>query len=338
MARTVTLRELVVAIEARQAVINKADLLLTKTVARLGTLDKACADTLAFLAKASYKSKLATTQAGVVIVDDVCLSAVPKTSIPLVVKSPYLAYASVSGLFAYQPKKPFAVHPTAIIGDNVVLGDNVAIGAHCVIGDNVVLGDDVKIGAHCVIGDNVTIGDESCIDSHVVIYHHCQIGGEARIHSHATVGAEGFGFAPSANPSRDGWQRIAQLGRVVIGNRVRIGANTCIDRGALDDTIIADDVIIDNLVQIAHNVVIGQGTAIAAKTGIAGSTVIGKGCVIGGAVGIAGHLHIADFVTITGRTFVAQSIAQAGSYSSGTLAMPSARWRRAAIRFRQLGE
>ena len=152
-----------------------------------------------------------------------------------------------------------------------------------------------------------------------------------------SIGSEGFGFAPTSDPSVKGWERTAQLGRVVIGDHVRIGSQTCIDRGAIDDTVIGNHVIIDNLVQVAHNVCIGDGTAIAAHTGIAGSTTIGKRCIIGGAVGITGHINITDDVILSGMSMVTKSINTAGSYSSGTAAMPTANWRRAAVRFRQLG-
>ena len=199
------------------------------------------------------------------------------------------------------------------------------------------IGDRSVLDANVVIEANSNIGTDCVIKSQVVIGHDCLLGNHVRLHAGVSIGAEGFGFAPTSNPSITGWERIAQLGRVVIGDHVRIGSQTCIDRGAIDDTVIGNHVIIDNLVQVAHNVRIGDGTAIAAQTGIAGSTTIGKRCIIGGAVGITGHIDITDDVTLSGMTMVTKSITKSGSYSSGTAAMPTANWRRAAVRFRQLG-
>lgn len=168
----------------------------------------------------------------------------------------------------------------------------------------------------------------------MVVQHHCVIGEQVRIHANTVIGGDGFGFAPY----QGGWYRIAQLGRVVIHDDVRIGANCSIDRGALDDTVLCKGVIIDNLVQIAHNVVIGDNTAVAAKVGIAGSTTIGKNCIIGGAVGIAGHLDICDQVQLTGMSMVTRSINKPGVYSSGTGISENNQWKRMIIGLRQLAE
>ena len=229
------------------------------------------------------------------------------------------------------------IHPSAVIAESAVIGNEVTIGPFCVIGEQVQVGSRSVLDANVVIEANTTIGTDCVIKSQVVIGHDCILGNHVRLHAGVSIGAEGFGFAPTSNPSVTGWERIAQLGRVVIGDHVRIGSQTCIDRGAIDDTVIGNHVIIDNLVQVAHNVRIGDGTAIAAQTGIAGSTTIGKRCIIGGAVGITGHIDITDDVTLSGMTMVTKSITKSGSYSSGTAAMPTANWRRAAVRFRQLG-
>ncbi|OOR88016.1 UDP-3-O-(3-hydroxymyristoyl)glucosamine N-acyltransferase [Moraxella bovis] len=317
----IDLDKLICAIERCQAVLNKHTLANRHvSVSRVSDLADADCESLAFLAKASYLSDLVGTCAGVVLVSERFagkLPALPDTTVMLV-KDAYLAYASVSGLFDYQADN--GIHSTAIISPTATIGKN------------------AKIGAYAVIGDFVQIGDDCQIDSHVVIAHHCVIGDEVQIHAHASIGSDGFGFAPKMGADGLAWQKIHQLGRVIIGHRVRIGASTCIDRGAVGDTVVGDDVIIDNLVQIAHNVHIGRGTAIASMTGVAGSTHIGAGCIIGGGVGISGHLTIADGTTLTGKTFVAQSIDKAGSYSSGTTAMPTQDWRRATIKFRQSGQ
>lgn len=316
----VGLTELISAIELCQAVINK-DELTNKTVSitHVADLMEANEYALSFLAKEKYLTDLANTRAGVVLVSAKFADKLPNlpNSVMIFVKDAYLAYASVSGLFAY---KNTGIHPTAVVSPTATIGKNPTIHAYAVIGDFAVIGDDCEIG------------------SHAVIHHHCVLGHGVQIHAHASIGAEGFGFAPKVGTEGLAWQKIHQLGKVVIGDRVRVGANTCIDRGAVGDTVIGDDVIIDNLVQIAHNVHIGRGTAIASKTGIAGSVHIGANCVIAGGVGIAGHLSICDGVTLTGMTMVTRSITQAGSYSSGTVAMPSADWRRAVVKFRQSGQ
>lgn len=317
----IDLDKLIHAIERCQVVLNKDGLANRHvSVSRVSDLADADKDSLAFLAKASYLPDLVGTCAGVVLVSERFADKLPALSdtTVILVKDAYLAYASVSGLFDYQTDN--GIHSTAIISPTATIGKN------------------AKIGAYAVIGDFVQIGDDCQIGSHVSIAHHCVIGDDVEIHAHASIGSDGFGFAPKMGVDGLSWQKIHQLGRVIIGHRVRIGANTCIDRGAVGDTVIGDDVIIDNLVQIAHNVHIGRGTAIASMTGVAGSTHIGAGCIIGGGVGISGHLTIADGTTLTGRTFVAQSIDKAGSYSSGTTAMPTQDWRRATIKFRQSGQ
>lgn len=335
----ITIKQLISQIEQRQPVLNKAALSaeqLSMGLNGVSSLTDATATQLSFLANPHYISSLAGSQAGAVLVTARYCEQVPDDVIAVVVANPYLAYASSSQLFT--PRLPdYTVHPTAIIADSAVIGDKVSIGAYCVIGEQVHIGARSCLDAHVVVEAHTTIGTDAVIKPQVVIGHHCVIGNHVRLHSGVSIGAEGFGFAPTADPSISGWERIAQLGRVVIGDYVRIGSQTCVDRGAIDDTVIGNHVIIDNLVQVAHNVRIGDGTAIAANTGIAGSTTIGKRCIIGGAVGISGHIDITDDVTLSGMTMVTKSIKVAGAYSSGTAAMPTAKWRRAAVRFRQMG-
>ena len=335
----ITIEQLISQIEQRQPVLNKTTLTneqLHVQLNSIGSLANANESQLGFLADSNYIAHLANSQAGAVLVKEQFCDQVPKHSVALVVASPYLAYASASQLF--EPKVAInTIHPTASIAASADIASGVTIGAFCVVGEQVTIGTGSCLKAHVVIEANTHIGDYCLFEPQVVIGHDCIIGNHVRLHAGAIIGSEGFGFAPTADPSSSGWERIAQLGRVIIGNHVRIGSNTCVDRGAIDDTIIGNHVIIDNLVQIAHNVHIGDGTAIAANTGIAGSTTIGKRCIIGGAVGITGHTTITDDVTLSGMTMVTKSISVAGSYSSGTAAMPTAKWRRAAVRFRQLG-
>lgn len=335
----ITIEQLITRIEQRQPIINKAEIKaeqLRQEFSSIGSLSHANHQQLSFLADPHYASSLAGSQAGAVLITAEYRDQVPETAIALVVASPYLAYASASQIFARESRLN-GIHPSAVIADSAVIGDQAHIGPFCVIGEHVHIGARSSLAAHVVVEENSAIGHDCVIKSQVVIGHDSVIGHHVRLHAGVSVGAEGFGFAPTSNLSTTGWERIAQLGRVVIGDYVRIGSQTCIDRGAIDDTVIGNHVIIDNLVQVAHNVHIGDGTAIAAQTAIAGSTRIGKRCIIGGAVGITGHIEITDDVTLSGMTMVTKSIKTAGSYSSGTAAMPTANWRRAAVRFRQLG-
>ena len=335
----ITIEQLITRIEQRQPVINKTELTaeqLRQEFNSVGSLTTADHKQLSFLADPHYISSLAGSGAGAVLITADYRDQVPHTTVALIVANPYLAYAGASQLFANESLFS-GIHPSAVIADSAIIGDQVNIGPFCVIGDNVQIGTRSSLDAHVVIEANSNIGQDCVIKSQVVIGHDCVVGDYVRLHAGVSVGAEGFGFAPTKDPSVTGWERIAQLGRVVIGDHVRIGSHTCIDRGAIDDTVIGNHVIIDNLVQVGHNVRIGDGTAIAAQTGIAGSTSIGKRCVIGGDVGITGHIEIVDDVTLSGMTMVTKSIKKAGSYSSGTVAMPTAEWRRAAVRFRKLG-
>ena len=335
----ITIEQLISQIEQRQPVLNKVELNAEQyhlSLEGIGNLTTANSQQLSFLSNPHYLTSLANTQAKAVLITADHRNEVPKDALALIVANPYLAYASASQIFACR-RSDRGIHPTAVIADSAIIGNQVTIGPFCVVGEQVQIGDRCTLEAHVAIEDNTTIGTDCIIKSQVVIGHDCIVGDHVRLHAGVSIGSEGFGFAPTSDPSVTGWERIAQLGRVVIGNHVRIGSQTCIDRGAIDDTVIGNHVIIDNLVQVAHNVRIGDGTAIAAHTGIAGSTSIGKRCIIGGAVGITGHIEITDDVILSGMTMVTKSITTAGSYSSGTAAMPTANWRRAAVRFRQLG-
>ncbi len=299
-------------------------------ITALATLQSARESDLSFIANPSYKKHLASTQAGAVICAGDLAESVAGNK--LIVANPYLSYAQLTPLFDTSLIYASAIHPSAIIGTNCVLGQNVCIQANAVIGDNVTLGDSVVVGAGAVIGTNSRIGARTRVCANATLYHGISVGSDCVFHSGSVIGADGFGFAPSP----DGWVKIHQLGSVIIGNRVEIGANTTVDRGALDDTVIDDGVIIDNLVQIGHNVRLGKNTAIAAHTAIAGSTQIGDNCTIAGAVAIAGHLTLVDKVHITGMSMVSSSINEAGSYSSGVPLGPTKEWRKNAARFRQL--
>lgn len=299
-------------------------------ISALATLQNAHAHSLGFIANPAYKKYLTSTQAGALLIHPDLQDEFSGNK--LVTTNPYIAYARASALFSSAPVPAIGIHPTAVVGENCVIASDVSIGANAVIGDAVTLAEGVVIGPGCYIGDDSLIGKNTRLAANVSIYHGITIGENCILHSGCVIGADGFGFAPQAG----GWLKIHQLGGVVIGNNVEIGACTCIDRGALDDTWIADGVIIDNQVQIAHNVRIGKNTAIAGHSAIAGSTTIGANCTISGAVAIVGHISLTDKVHITARSLVSASISEAGSYSSGTPLAQTKDWRKNAARFRQL--
>lgn len=278
-------------------------------ISQVATLEKATAEHIGFLSNAKYRKQLADTHAGAVILgkSERGLSELPR----IVCDDPYLYFAKVSSLFNPQPAVRPGVHATAIIERGTRVPASASIGAGAHIGRGVRLGRAVVIGAGCCIGDRVEIGAASRLHARVTIYAGCLVGERAIVHSGAVIGADGFGIALD----RGTWRKIPQTGRVVIGDDVEIGANTCIDRGALDDTVVEDGVKLDNLIQIGHNVRIGAHTAIAGCTGIAGSTRIGKHCMIGGAASIVGHLHIADRVVILAAAVITKSIRKAGTYA-----------------------
>lgn len=304
----------------------------SRPIIGLATLASADSQHLSFLANPRYAGQLATTQAGAVIIAP---DQAERCSIDcLLASDPYLAYARATVLFDRAPRLPAGVHPSAIVAASARLGEGVAIGPRSVVGEHVELGDGVQIGPGTVVGDCCRIGTDSRLHANVTLYHSVTLGERCVIHSGAVLGGDGFGFA------RDhaGWVKVAQLGGVSVGNDVEIGANTTIDRGALDDTVIGNGVIIDNLVQIAHNVQIGDHSAIAGCTGIAGSARIGRYCTLAGGVGVVGHVELADRVHVTGMTIVTRSINEPGSYSSGTGMEQTRRWKRNAVRFNQLDD
>ncbi len=301
-------------------------------VTGLATLQSAGPGQLAFLANPRYRPQLQETRAGAVLLRPE--DATDFTGQVLLLANPYLAFARLSHRFDRTPAPERGVHPSAVIAASAVIPASACIGPLAVIGEHAVLGERVIIESGAVIQDRVTIGDDSRIRSRVVIYHDCELGQRVNIHAGAVIGGDGFGFANE----RGNWRKIAQLGRVVIHDGVDIGANTTIDRGALEDTVIHTGAIIDNQVQIAHNVVIGAHTAIAACCGIAGSTRIGAYCVLAGGVGVVGHIEICDRVQITGMTMITKSISQPGSYSSGTAFDSTDNWKKMAVRLRRLDE
>lgn len=297
----------------------------------VGTLTSAGPTQISFLANPSYHKHLAQTQAGAVILKQEDAADCPTSY--LVAKDPYLAYARLAVLFDPRPVMEPGIHPTAVISDTARIGENVFIGAH------VVIGDQCFIDAGCAIGPGTVLEAECRLEqgcrlyANVSIGHGVRLGKRVTIHPGVVIGADGFGIAFAG----DHWEKVPQLGSVAIGDDCEIGANSCIDRGAVGDTVLEEDVRIDNLCQIAHNVQIGAHTAIAGTSGIAGSTKIGKYCLLGGSVGMSGHLVIADRTTIAGGSQVTRSITEPGTTQSGSIpATPARDWNRNMARFRKL--
>lgn len=295
-------------------------------ISGIAPLEKANANQITFISNAKYRPQLTACQAGAIIVTAEDVEFCLENQNLIIVANPYLAYALLAQYMDSTPKAAEHIAPSAVISPQAKLGKNVSVGANAVIESGVELGDDVVIGAGCFIGKNSKIGARTQLWANVSVYHNVQIGSDCLIQSSAVIGSDGFGYANDKGQ----WIKIPQTGGVVIGNRVEIGACTCIDRGALDPTVIEDNVIIDNLCQIAHNVHIGYGTAVAGGVIMAGSLKIGRFCQIGGASVINGHMEICDGAIITGMGMVMRPITEKGIYSSGIPLQPNKEWRKTA--------
>lgn len=299
----------------------------------VGTLNAAGPSQITFLANRSYRKQLATTKAGAVILSKDFAEACPSNC--LVADDPYLAYARLATLFDHRPAAAPGVHPTAAIAESARIGKNVSIAAHVVIGENCDIGDGCTLGPGAALEAGCELGTGCRLFANVSLGHGVQLGNRVMVHPGAVIGSDGFGIAFAS----DHWEKVPQLGTVVIGDDCEIGANCCIDRGAIGDTVLEEDVRVDNLCQIAHNVRVGAHTAIAATSGIAGSATIGKYCLLGGGVGISGHLEIADRTTINARSQVYHSIREPGTTWSAHLpASPVQDWTRNLARLRKLDE
>lgn len=303
-----------------------------KEITGLATLQEAGPAQLSFLANPQYRKYLAGSQAAALLLK--AADAEGFSGNTLVVPDPYAAYARISHLFDPKPKAAVGIHPTAVIAADAVVDPAASIGAFAVIESGVRIAAGTTVGAHCFIGARSVIDEGGWLAPRVTLYHDVRVGKRVVIQSGAVLGGEGFGFANEKGI----WQKIAQIGGVLIGDDVEIGVNTAIDRGALADTIIGNGVKLDNQIQIAHNVQVGDHTAMAACVGISGSTKIGKHCMLAGGVGLVGHIDICDNVFITGMTMVTHSITEPGAYSSGTAMQPAAEWRKSAARLRQLDD
>jgi len=301
-----------------------------RQVQQVAPLDRATPDEIGFVSQSKYFPQLDTTRAGAVILP---IDARDATDLPrILTPNPYLYFARVSALLNPPPRPPAGIHPAATVAPDVQLAADACIAAGAVIGAGARIGARTVIGPNCVVGEGAVIGADCLLHASVTVYHRCEIGDRAILHSGCIIGADGFGFAPNEGA----WEKIPQIGRVLIGDDVEVGANTTIDRGALEDTIIENGVKLDNQIQVAHNVVIGAHTAIAACTGIAGSAKIGRHCTIGGAAMIFGHIEIADGTRISTNTLITKSLPKAGTYTSALPFSEHEVWQRNAVHMRNL--
>jgi UDP-3-O-[3-hydroxymyristoyl] glucosamine N-acyltransferase len=299
-------------------------------IQRVASLEKASTGDIGYIRDAKYKQYLPQIKASALILPPDLAKDYQGNC--LINADPYLAYAKAVSVLNPIPQPALGIHPSAVVADSVVMGAGCSIAANVVLGERVVLGQGVMVAAGCVIEADCVIGEATLIYPNVSIGRDTQIGKRCVIQAGAAIGGDGFGFAPDKGT----WFKIPQIGNVILEDDVEVGANTTIDRASMGSTRVGKGTKLDNLIQVAHNVQIGQYTVIAGSTGIAGSAKIGNHCRIGGMCGISGHIEIVDNVTITGRTFVASSIAEAGTYSSDTTAEPSSSWRRNVTRFHQL--
>ncbi|MBE0440119.1 MAG: UDP-3-O-(3-hydroxymyristoyl)glucosamine N-acyltransferase [Gammaproteobacteria bacterium] len=296
----------------------------------VGTLQNATLNQITFLANPKYKKYLATTQAGAVIVEHQFADLVPTNAI--IVSDPYVAYAKIATLIYPQKSSSAGIDATASVDKDSVIHPTASIAAHVVIEDQVSIAENVSIGPGCIIKRGCILEQGTYLVANVTLCDSVKIGKRCIIHPGVVIGADGFGIANDKGK----WIKIPQIGRVIIGDDVEIGANTTIDRGAIEDTIIGNGVKLDNQIQIGHNTIIGDNTVIAGCVGIAGSTTIGKNCAIGGGAGLGGHLQIVDGVQLTGMTMVTKSILTPGVYSSGIPAEPTQQWHKNVVRYRHL--
>lgn len=312
----------------------------TLSVARLASLEAAGPQALSFVAQARYASQIATTQAGALVVPPALVEAARARGACIETPDPYLYFACLTQWWRAQRDAAEAppatrqpqIHPTACIDASAQLGAGVVVGPYAVLEAGVQVGEGARIGAHTVLERYARVGAHSRLAPRVTLGRDCVVGERCILHSGVVIGADGFGFAPHQGE----WIKIEQLGAVRIGDEVEIGANTCIDRGALEDTVIEHGVKLDNLIQIGHNVHIGAHTALAGCVGVAGSARIGAHCTVGGGAVVLGHLSLADGVHISAASVVMRSIRQPGQYSGVFPLDDNASWEKNAATLRQL--
>lgn len=304
-------------------------------VSGVATLAGARAHQLAFLSNPRYRAQLAASAAGIVVMraDD----APGHAGTALVARDPYVAFARIAALFDPATAHPPGVHPSADIDPTAVVDPSASVAAFVSIGPRSRIEAGARIGPGCVIGEDCRLGAGTELVARVTLVRRVRLGARVLVHPGAVLGADGFGLAMDrADDGTRHWIKVPQLGGVVVGDDCEIGANTTIDRGAIEDTVLEDDVRLDNQIQVGHNVRIGAHTAMAGCSAVAGSAVIGRYCQVGGGAGVLGHLTVCDHVVVNAMALVTSSIDVSGEYSSGTPLMETRSWRRSAARFRQL--
>ena len=329
---TLRLADLVASLagQAPAELVGNPDLLIE----RLSTLEASGPNDLTFLSHPKYLGQLARSAAGCVIVAPAVREAAVQRGACIVTSDPYFYFALTTQLWKQRhcPTAAPTIHPSACIDPAATLGPGVSVGAFACIAAGAVVGEGARIGEHCAIGTDAVIGAGTRLSARVTVADGCRIGERCIVHPGAVIGADGFGFAPHQGQ----WVKIEQLGAVRIGNDVEIGANTCIDRGALEDTVIEDGVKLDNLVQIAHNVHIGKHSAMAGCVGVAGSATIGAHCTVGGGAVVLGHLRLGDGVHVSASTTVTRSILKPGQYTGLFPIDDNAAWEKNAATLKQL--
>ena len=302
------------------------------TISTFSKIEEAAAGTITFMANPAYEHYIYQTKASIVLVNDSFKAAEPVKATLIRVPNAYESLATLLKLYEQSHTRKTGISPLASISPTATVGKDCYIEPFAVIGDNATVGDGTQIMAHAVVGDSVKVGCDCILYPNVTIYHDCVVGNRVIIHAGAVVGADGFGFMPSA----DGYDKIPQVGIVTIEDDVEIGANTCIDRSTMGSTIIKRGVKLDNLVQVAHNVVVGENTVMSAQVGVAGSAKIGDWCMFGGKVGIAGHIQIANRTNAGATAAIAGSIKKEGTTLMGIPAIDARRFARCNAVFRNL--
>jgi UDP-3-O-[3-hydroxymyristoyl] glucosamine N-acyltransferase len=301
-------------------------------ISRVGTIERADATSITFLANPRFKRHLATTRAAAVVLNPKFANDSPVPA--LLAPNPYATYARIASVLYPPPSVPPGRHSAASVDVGATIDPSASIGPNAVVEAGAVIGPRVVVGPGCVVMAGARLGADTWLVANVSIYRDVVLGERCILHAGVVVGSDGFGFAPD----QGAWVKIPQVGSVRIGNDVEIGAKSTIDRGAIEDTVIGDGVKLDNQVHIAHNVQLGAHTVMAGQSGVAGSTTLGQRCMIGGQCGIGGQLTLCDDVIVTGKSFVSTSIRKPGMYSGSLTVDESVRFRKNAARFHQLDE
>lgn len=303
------------------------------TVHTFAKIEEGIPGAISFLANPKYTSYIYITQSSIVLVNKDFIPEHEIKATLIKVDNAYESLAKLLNMYEMSKPKKQGIHSLAYVSSTAQIGKNVYIGPFAYIGENCIVGDDTLIYPHAYIGDGVTVGNHCTVYSNVSIYHDCRIGNACILHSGVVIGADGFGFAPTP----DGYEKIPQIGIVILEDSVEIGANTCVDRATMGATVIRKGVKLDNLIQIAHNDEIGSHTVMAAQAGIAGSTKVGEWCMIGGQVGLAGHAKIGDKVSIAAQSGIPGNVAS-GSQIMGSPAFDAKKYFKASVAYKKLPE